>query len=67
MLFAVAELFDVELLPRIRNWRSLTLFRPDLKMNLSHTGHLYGGTINWELIESHPLRSKAVASHRLGR
>jgi TnpA family transposase len=53
VLFAVAELFDVELLPRIRNWRSLTLYRPDLKINLRHTGHLYGGTIDWEMIESH--------------
>jgi TnpA family transposase len=53
VLFAVAELFNVELLPRIRHWRSLTLYRPDLKMNLSHTGHLYGGTIDWVLIESH--------------
>jgi TnpA family transposase len=52
VLFAVAELFDVELLARIRHWRSLTLYRPDLKVNLTYTGHLYGGTIDWDLIES---------------
>ena len=52
VLFAVAELFDVELLPRIRNWRSLTLYRPDMQMNLFRTGRLYGGIIDWELIES---------------
>jgi TnpA family transposase len=42
-----------EWLARIRNWRSLTLYRSDLNINLSHTGHLYGGTIDWDLIESH--------------
>src|SRR5450631_2986604 len=41
------------LLARIRNWRSLTLYRSDLNINLSHTAHLYGGTIDWDLIESH--------------
>jgi TnpA family transposase len=47
-----AYLFDVELLARIRYWRSLTLYRSDLQMNLHHTGHLYGGTIDWDRIES---------------
>jgi len=53
VLFAVAELLDVELLARIRNWRFLTLYRSDLQGNLRHTGHLYGGAIDWDLIESH--------------
>jgi TnpA family transposase len=38
---------------RIRHWRSLRLYRSDTTWRLARTGHLYGGAIDWALIESH--------------
>jgi TnpA family transposase len=52
-LHGVAYLFGVELLPRIRRWRSLKLYRSDMTLSLPTTAHLYSATINWDLIESH--------------
>lgn len=52
-VFGLAYLFGVELLPRIRKWRSLKLYRSDMHVRLPATEHLYGGTIDWALIESH--------------
>ena len=51
-IYGLAHLFGVELLPRIRKWRSLKLYRPDLRVMLPATAHLYGGIIDWALIES---------------
>lgn len=53
VIYGLANLFGVELLPRIRNWRGLTLYRSDMTLRLPGTAHLYGGTIDWALIESH--------------
>jgi len=52
-LFGLAHLLGVELMPRIRQWRSLKLYRPDMTLRLERTAHLYGGVIDWALIESH--------------
>ncbi len=52
-LFGLGYLFGAELLPRIRKWRSLKLYRPDMHLSLPGTAHLYSGTIDWALIESH--------------
>ena len=52
-LFGLAHLLGVELMPRIRHWRSLKLYRPDMTLRLERTVHLYGGVIDWALIESH--------------
>jgi TnpA family transposase len=52
-LFGLAHLLGVELMPRIRRWRSLKLYRSDMTLRLERTGHLYGGVIDWALIESH--------------
>lgn len=51
-VFGLAYLFGVEVLPRIRQWRRLKLYRSDLSLALSATAHLYSGTIDWALIES---------------
>jgi TnpA family transposase len=51
--FGLAHFLGVELLPRIRNWKHLVLYRPDMVLGLARTAHLYGGTIDWDLIESH--------------
>lgn len=48
----MAYLLGIELFPRIRNWRRLTLFQ-DEKDGSLRSSHLYGGTIDWDLIEAH--------------
>ena len=51
-VFALAYLLGIDLFPRIRNWRKLTLFRGENSEGL-RSNHLHGGTIDWDLIESH--------------
>ncbi len=52
VVFALAYLLGIDLFPRIRNWRHLTLYRGEKEGGL-RSSHLYGGTIDWDLIEAH--------------
>jgi len=49
--FGLGHLLGIELMPRIKNVKNVTLFRPKEKMNLKNTGKLFGDTINWQVIE----------------
>jgi TnpA family transposase len=54
---ALAHLFGFDLLPRIRNWKDLTFYRPAPNVRYAHIDSLFGepgeNTINWRLIETH--------------
>lgn len=52
-VFALAYLLGIELMPRIKNWRSLKLYRTGTKGHPKYTQHLFSGTIDWALIEAH--------------
>ncbi len=52
-IFALAYLLGIQLMPRIRNWKDLTLFRPHKGATYRHINALFGEVINWELIEAH--------------
>ena len=52
-VFGLAYLLDIELMPRIRNWRSLTLYRTGPRGRPTYTQSLYSGTIDWGVIEAH--------------
>jgi TnpA family transposase len=52
-VFAFTYLLGIKLMPRIRNWKGLTLYRPDKETHYDHIGTLFTGAIDWELIESH--------------
>ena len=54
-VFGVAHLLGFELLPRIRNWKGLVLYRPDKTVRYQHIDDLFGRdkVINWALIETH--------------
>jgi TnpA family transposase len=52
-VFALTALLGIELLPRIRNWKDLVLYKPDAGMTYQHTESLFGETIDWDLIERH--------------
>lgn len=52
-VFGLAYLLGIELMPRIRNWRALTLYRAERNMGCHGTAHLYGDVIDWDLIAEH--------------
>ncbi len=53
VVFALAYLLGFRLMPRIRNWKELKLFRPDKNTTYEHIDSLFTDTINWDLIEKH--------------
>lgn len=52
-VFSLSYLFGIELMPRIRNWKNLVLYKPTKSMKLKHIGSLFSGTIDWRLIENY--------------
>ncbi|WP_309474683.1 Tn3 family transposase [Streptomyces ipomoeae] len=56
-VFGLAHMLGVALLPRIRNWRDLTLYRPSPTVKYQHIDPLFGDSrkdvINWRVIENH--------------
>jgi hypothetical protein len=40
-------------MPRIRNWKDLTLYRPTPESRYQHIDVLFSDDVNWELIETH--------------
>lgn len=53
IVFALAYLLGFQLMPRIRHWKDLTLFRPDKASTYQHIDSLFGDPIKWDLIETH--------------
>src|SRR3954464_10288234 len=52
-IFGLAHLLGIELMPRIRSWQDLHLFRPDANARYEHIADLFTATIDWPLIEAH--------------
>jgi TnpA family transposase len=52
-VFGLAYLLGIELMPRIRNWRSLKFYRTGVDGHPLYTRSLYSGTIDWDLIHAH--------------
>jgi TnpA family transposase len=42
----------IQLMPRIRNWKDLTFFRPDRKSRYQNIDQLFGEAIQWDVIEA---------------
>ncbi len=53
VVFALAHLFGIKLMPRIRNWKELKLFKPNDAIKYKHIDSLFKDNINWNLIEAH--------------
>jgi TnpA family transposase len=67
-IFGLAYLLGIELMPRIRNWKDLHLYRPDRGGQYEHIDELFTATIDWELIEAHlPDMLRVALSVRAGR
>lgn len=52
-VFAFCHLLGIQLLPRIRNWKDLKMYRPDPASKYRHINRLFSSTADWELIETH--------------
>ena len=68
-IFGLAYLLGIKLMPRIRNWKDLHLYRHDPSARYSHIDELFTtNPIDWELIEAHlPDMLRVVLSIRAGR
>lgn len=67
-VFGLAYLLGIELMPRIRNWRSLRLYSADNKPELRATFGLYSGAIDWDVIASNwEVYGRLVLAIRSGR
>lgn len=52
-VFAFTHLLGIKLMPRIRNWKNLILYKPDKSVKYEHINRLFGATADWKLIERH--------------
>lgn len=52
-VFAFTHLLGIKLMPRIRNWKNLTLYKPDKTIKYQHINRLFSDTVDWILIERH--------------
>ncbi|PFF33703.1 Tn3 family transposase [Bacillus cereus] len=52
-VFGLSHLLGIKLMPRIRNFKKLTFFRPSADMKYKHIDSLFSDTIDWDLIELH--------------
>lgn len=52
-VFGLAYLLGIELMPRIRRWHTLNLYRSDSAHSYSRINSLFSGTVNWMLIHEH--------------
>jgi TnpA family transposase len=68
-VFALAHLLGIKLMPRIRNWKDMKLFRSDRKEHFKHIDGLFSDEcIDWKLIETHlPDMLRVVLSIKQGR
>jgi TnpA family transposase len=67
-IFGLAHLLGIQLMPRIRNWKELHLYRPDPAHRYGHIDALFTGQIDWTLIETMlPDMLRVAVSIRAGR
>ncbi len=52
-IFGMAYLLGINLMPRIRHWRGITLYRPTRDTSYEHIDSLFTGVVDWEFIERH--------------
>ncbi len=67
-VFGLAALLGISLMPRIRNWKDLKLYRPHQNSSYTHIDTLFSDTIDWKLIQTHlPDMLRVVLSIKAGR
>jgi TnpA family transposase len=67
-VFGLAHLLGIKLMPRIRNWKDLKLFRPSKDAKYEHIDALFDESIDWDIISKHwPDMLRVVISVKMGR
>ena len=67
-VFGLSYLLGIKLMPRIRNWKALRLYRPERGVRYEHIDSLFSDTINWDRIRTHHRDLlQVVLSIRAGR
>nr|WP_265340964.1 transposase [Bacillus mycoides] len=67
-VFGLSALLGIQLMPRIRNWKDLKLFRPSKEEVYEHINELFSGEIDWELIQNHyPDMMRVAMSIKAGK
>ena len=51
--FGLSYLLGINLFPRMRNWNDVMFYRPTRQARYRHIDALFGGVIDWALIEDH--------------
>lgn len=51
-IFGLAYLLGIKLMPRIRNWKDLKLYRPTKESRYKHIDELVSDNADWDLIET---------------
>lgn len=68
VVFGVAFLLAIFLMPRMRTWNDVILYRPSKDTKYNHIDELFSGTIDWSLIETHwPDMMQVVLSIQAGK
>ncbi len=68
VVFGLAYLLGIKLMPRIRDIKRLIFFRPDKTSTFKHIDSLFSEPINWKLIEKHlPDMLRVVLSIKKGK
>jgi TnpA family transposase len=52
-VFGLAALLGIQLLPRMRTWNDVTLYRVDRETTYKHIDALFTQVVDWQLIERH--------------
>lgn len=53
VVFALAYLLGIKLMPRIRNLKDLKFYLPSKDFKIKHIGEIFSEVIDWELIRTH--------------
>jgi TnpA family transposase len=51
-IFGLAYLLGIQLMPRIRHWKDLHLYRPSAESRYQHIDELFTAQVDWNLIET---------------
>ena len=53
VVFGLAYLLGIKLMPRIRHWKELVFYHPDLAKKYNHINQIFTGEVDWKLIEKY--------------
>ncbi len=68
VVFGLAHLLGIKLMPRIRNWKKLIFYKADPEIIYKNVDKIFSESIDWELIKTHwPDLIQVVLSIKYGK